>query len=555
MMNHLWQSTIFAACIGLLTLALRSNRASVRHWLWFAASLKFLIPFALLLSLGRTVEPAAPSVPRAIASAMKQTTAPFTEIAYFAPAPDRFDWTSWILAVWTCGTFIVVAIRLRGVLRIRSLIRASVPLNLSLPVEARSSSGLLEPGVVGLWRPVLLLPAGIQDYLTPEQFDAVIAHELAHVRRRDNLLSAIHMVVEALFWFHPLVWWIGSRLVEERERACDEAVIAEGRNPRDYADAIVNVCKRYVESPLACVSGVTGADLKKRLEAIMLRRVGVRLRFGKRLLLASVAVLAAFIPFLAGVASAQTPRFEVAAIRPTDPDAPAGFRTRQASNGMLNIEGYSLPVLLQLAFGVKAYQITGAPPWVASARYDINAKASDPAAKDLWPLLIPVLEERFQLKVHREPKEMSVYRLTVVRPGKLPETQSDCFDPNGPLPPPRRTAAGQRPLLPCGSAMPMFGFTSRLWGTKVQMTTVASALTDLVQKPVVDRTGIMGVFDLDLQFDRDEILPVPPRPANVPATAPNIFTALQEQLGLKLESARDDVEVIVIDRIEPPSEN
>lgn len=71
------------------------------------------------------------------------------------------------------------------------------------------------------------------------------------------------MIVEATFWFHPLVWWIGARLVEERERACDEEVLSVGGEPHDYAEGILNVCKLYVESPLVCVSGITGSNLKK----------------------------------------------------------------------------------------------------------------------------------------------------------------------------------------------------------------------------------------------------------------------------------------------------
>jgi hypothetical protein len=77
------------------------------------------------------------------------------------------------------------------------------------------------------------------------------------------------MVVEALFWFHPLVWWIGSRLVEERERACDQAVVQAGSEAQVYAEGILNVCKFYVESPLACASGVTGSELKQRIVWIM----------------------------------------------------------------------------------------------------------------------------------------------------------------------------------------------------------------------------------------------------------------------------------------------
>ena len=285
--NHLWQSTLFAVAAGLLTVAFRKNRAQVRYWLWFSASLKFLVPFSLLMSLGshlrmgagrrRTI--AAP----AVSFTMVQITQPFPDTLSFVPStPGTRDWVPIaILGVWACGFAAIALIRFRGWLRIRAAVRASTPLDIPAPVEVRSSPGLLEPGVVGLLRPILLLPAGIVERLTPPQLEAVLAHELCHVRRRDNLSAAIHMIVEAVFWFHPLVWWIGARLVEERERACDEEVLQLGSEPHVYAEAILNVCKLYVESPLVCVSGVTGSNLKKRIEAIMANRIAPDLNFAR----------------------------------------------------------------------------------------------------------------------------------------------------------------------------------------------------------------------------------------------------------------------------------
>ena len=112
---------------------------------------------------------------------------------------------------------------------------------------------------------MLLLPEGIANRLTPEQLQTILDHELCHVRRRDNLTAAIHMLVESVFWFHPLVWWIGARLVEERERACDEQVLRSGNEPRAYAEGILKVCQFYLASKLACVAGVSGAQLKMRI--------------------------------------------------------------------------------------------------------------------------------------------------------------------------------------------------------------------------------------------------------------------------------------------------
>jgi beta-lactamase regulating signal transducer with metallopeptidase domain len=153
----------------------------------------------------------------------------------------------------------------------------------------------LEPGVFGVFRPVLLLPEGIFERLTPAQLQAIVAHELCHIRCRDNLTATIHMLVETVFWFHPLVWWMGKRMVQERERACDEEVLELGGEPQVYAEGILNVCKHYIESPLVCVSGVTGSSLTPRIEAILANREIHRVSFAKKAALAMAGTTALFV--------------------------------------------------------------------------------------------------------------------------------------------------------------------------------------------------------------------------------------------------------------------
>jgi hypothetical protein len=109
------------------------------------------------------------------------------------------------------------------------------------------------------------------------------------------------MLVEALFWFHPQVWWIGARLVDERERACDEEVLRLGADPHVYAESILKVCKFYLESPLFCAAGVTGSNLKKRIEAIMMNRLARNLGWSKKLLLATMGVAAVAVPIIFGL--------------------------------------------------------------------------------------------------------------------------------------------------------------------------------------------------------------------------------------------------------------
>ena len=133
-----------------------------------------------------------------------------------------------------------------------------------------------------------------------------MAHELCHVRRRDNLAGAIHMTVEAIFWFHPLVWWLTGRLIEERERACDEEVLQLGYDPEVYAEGILRTCRLYLDSAVECVAGVTGADLRKRIEAIAARRIGRELELGKKLALAMLGIAAVAVPV--GVGISTSPR-------------------------------------------------------------------------------------------------------------------------------------------------------------------------------------------------------------------------------------------------------
>src|SRR5207248_8552793 len=144
-------------------------------------------------------------------------------------------------------------------------------------IELLSSRASLEPGIFGIAQPVLVWPEGISERLDDAHLEVILAHELWHVRRRDNLAAALHMVVEAIFWFHPLVWWLGARLVEERERACDEEVLQSGSERQVYAESILKICEFCVGSSLACVSGVTGADLKKRIVHIMTKNVASKL--------------------------------------------------------------------------------------------------------------------------------------------------------------------------------------------------------------------------------------------------------------------------------------
>ena len=180
-------------------------------------------------------------------------------------------------------------------------------------IEIRLSRASIEPGIFGMVRPVLMWPEGISRHLDDAQLDAILTHEIQHVHRHDNLAAAIHMVVEAIFWFHPLLWWLGARLVEERERACDEDVLELGSERQVYAEGILKVCEFCLASPLACMSGVAGGNLKKRMVYIMTERMFHKLNFGRKLLLSAVGLVAVAGPITFGLVTATPTRAQSAA--------------------------------------------------------------------------------------------------------------------------------------------------------------------------------------------------------------------------------------------------
>ena len=307
LLDHLWQSTLFVVPLGALTLLLHRHAASLRFWLWFAASVKFLVPFSLLMALGAALTwPVAPMLPGGPAlEVLQDTAAPFTNTPAASLVPDGTTaWIMLLIATWAAGTLLAMLIWGMGWFKLRALVRAArpltIPLAISAPLPVLTSSAPLEPGLIGIFRPVLMLPDGIQARLSPQEMDAILAHELCHFRRRDNLTAAVHMLVESLFWFHPLVWWLGRRLMTERERACDEAVLDAGNDPRVFVQGILNVCRFTIQAPQASASALSGANLRMRIETILANRTTRRLGVAQKFGLSVIAALSLSLLVLAG---------------------------------------------------------------------------------------------------------------------------------------------------------------------------------------------------------------------------------------------------------------
>jgi uncharacterized protein (TIGR03435 family) len=691
LVNHLWQSTAVVAAAWLAALCMRGNPARARYWVWMAASVKFLVPFSLFIAAGEELRSAfaAPVQSPHFAAVMQQIAQPFPH----ASAPVRFTdvdlasqapiaahsahWLPIVLAsVWLCGSLAIVFGWVRNWMQVRSSVRAAIAVapqgmrNAAIPILA--SDRLLEPGVFGILRPVLLLPRGITERLTEAQLAAILAHEMAHVRRRDNLTAALHMAVCALFWFHPAVWWMKARLVEERERACDEAVLQSGNAAEQYAESILSVCRFYVESPLACVSGVTGADLKQRIVRIMSGEATRRLGPGRKLLLGTAALLIVAAPITVGLMNSTavhaqatppakdtglagtwqgtlhpgqdlrtvvkivkqpdgsykstfysidqggasipvdtttlaganvklalsaiggkyegklspdgnsitgtwsqggpplplvltratpetawtipapppvvppmdanvSPTFEVATIKPSKPDAKGAAFIVQGRR--LHVINQTLASVMSISYSVQTKQIIGLPKWAETDKYDIDAVpdgTGQPNLKQWLGMVQKLVVDRYGLKMHREKRVMPVYALSVAKSG--PKMTASHIDNNGL---PGFGLGGLGKLHVFNATMP--DFTGFLQST-------------VLDRPVIDQTGLNGRWNFSLDWTPDDsqfggaAASLPP-PAKGAAVSPDLYTAIQEQLGLKLEATKAPAEVLVIDHVDHPSPN
>jgi len=248
-------------------------------------------------------------------------------------------------------------------------------------------------------------------------------------------------------------------------------------------------------------------------------------------------VLVVICIFLGCLYGAQSPKFEVVSIHPHAPDD-STFRVTMLSNGQFTATGSAAKLVLMLAYNIQEAQVVGGPSWLATEKWDIEAQSGDDvmhSAEETRQMLQAMLEERFALRIHRATEQRPAYVLTVAKGGPKFKAVEHEGSTNYRIT--RNSITLQR------------GDVERL----------AQILSTALGRPVIDRTGLSGLYDLSVQWDDAPIREGGVPGLDVPATPGNdhgsIFTAIQDQLGLRLESQRAPVEVIVIDRIDTPSEN
>jgi uncharacterized protein (TIGR03435 family) len=255
---------------------------------------------------------------------------------------------------------------------------------------------------------------------------------------------------------------------------------------------------------------------------------------------------------IASAALAQTqprPVFEVASLKPND-SGRAGFGIRILPGGKLVATNIPLKRLIATAYSVTDYQIFGSASLIETPRFDLEAQAPGPAdLPQLRVMLQSLLEERFKLKFHRETKELPIYSLVPAKnkgPGLTEAPGGDC----GASVAPEAPSAAPLAKIACGTVNPGPG---TIRGHRGRISQLADRLSTLLGRTVVDKTGLTGIYDILLTWTPDPALEHAP-PSEEP-TGPSLFTAIQEQLGLKLEGGKGPVEVIVVDSAEKLSAN
>jgi len=486
----------------------------------------------------------------------------------------------WVVTVWLAGAMVfwvrlaggwVIAARVRSMLVRRAppewqetlrKLGAQIGLSSSSPAQLLVSALVEVPAVVGWLRPVVLVPVGALSGLPAEHLEALLLHELAHIRRHDYLINILQSVAESLLFYHPAVWWVSGHIRAEREQCCDDVAVSISGDAITYARALAQL-ESYRPAHLNSAIAANGGSLANRIARLLGQsRPAVRTGLEPGVItVAGLLVVAAYGLF---GQSADPPRFAVASIKPSRERLSmvvpmfVGYRP----GGRLVAGNAPLTMLIERAYSVEGFQVVGGPAWINTDGYNIEAKPeSNTDQKRTLLMLRTLLADRFKLSMHRETRDLPVYDLQAVRSGpKLPAPQGRaCSEALTALPEPGQP----RPAPPCGPGLVKAGTGLTMEGISVSMPAFTKQLSLILGREVIDKTGFTGEFSLHLEFAIDDALaglPAPvgpdasPQPVD-PAARPSILTALPEQLGLKLEVSKGPVDVLVIDHVERPAGN
>ncbi len=543
---------------ALVLYTFRIQSAAIRHAIW-TASLAAMLLMPVVVSW-------APSFWLHVLPEREQPVRAPIVIAITDPAPapptqsqpsvipstepsSAFSWRALMFAAYILGAAFFLLRLAAGTYQVRRLLASS-----TLDRGRRIHPSCTTPITVGWLRPVIILPSAWTTW--PEQrLLAVMAHEQQHILRRDPLIQWVALLNRAIFWFHPLAWWLEREITALAEAACDEAVLAQGIEAQDYSNALVFLARTAHDNGSRIQLGMAmpGPALRGRLRTILNGARPQPLSPWRLTCMAVVISAAMFALSMGSLAQGQpTLAFDVATIKPAAPGAP-GRMLRLAGPGQISIKNFTLKDIIQWAYGPGNLTINGGPRWMDSQSpndsFDIEAKGlADATPAQLREMTRNLLADRYKMKVHTEQKEVPAYALVPTRsdhklgPNIIEVTGQPCQSGK---------SAPTDPDVPrCGGFISPTGLTMEGATMKHLANMLSIPITDL-GRPVIDRTNVPGDFKINLEFTF-RTMPDGPRTGE---TGPSLFTALQEQLGLKLENARASIEVLVIDSAERPTEN
>ena len=602
-MSLLVKITLVLGVTAAVQFALASRlSAASRHLVWTLAIVGMLLlpPLAGSLPEWGAVQYTEP----AGVAPVFQTFAPAAPAAPDAGLPATaadadIPWTLLLTTLYLAGVALLLLRLVLQHVQTGRIVRAATPiadggwlelleecsarLDVRRPVRLLRTAGDMMPAAAGIRHASIVLPL-VADGWPDDRRRAVLLHELAQVDRHDCLTQTLAAIACAVYWPHPGVWWIAKRLQTERELACDDRVLSAGENDREYAGHLLELAYTlgHTAAPSVVVTMARPRELEGRMLAV-LDAARNRASPAWRSRFVGLAILVAMtIPVAAATitprvhnldpdeltratrardaATAQAPaqggpQFEVASIKRTPEDTSPGADFGVRPGGILRARNNDVANFIGNAYGVPGYLLVGGPDWVRADRYDLEAKASGERSRpEMMLMLQALLADRFQLRTHRDTREMPAYVMTLARGGARLQPPKPCMEVD-PAAPPSPRAPGETPLRSCGNNLmnsrsrpPYMTWTAN----HVDSRSIAGALANFFRRPVVDRTGLTGFFDI--QIDLPPLQPVT-TDAGAAASDASVFTVLQEQLGLRVEEGRGPVDVLVIDRIERPTQN
>ena len=338
MIEHLYSSTLFAVAAAGAVFCLRRSSARYRYMILLLAVLRFAVPTGMLAAAGRAL--AATSASPLVLGDVARVLLRFNSTSVVTPPPSPAGFPM-LVTIWMAGSIISIGLWLRHAFdhvqplrapderEAHAMQRAMTRMRVNDRVDLRIVAACHTPGVHGVWRSCLILPEQLSGNLEPSELEAVLAHELAHLRRRDNFWAAVVRLIVSLFWFHPLLWWLERRLLIERERACDEHVLDRGAARSDYIAGILKVCRMAYEGAHG-YAGATGSNLKQRMEQIMSTNIPHSSSTTARAAIGSLLAIGILAPLAGGFLRAQP--------TPGVPDAPGSGITSAVVNGTSGVD-------------------------------------------------------------------------------------------------------------------------------------------------------------------------------------------------------------------------